>query len=363
MDDKILNELKQLSKEVPNEMFLFGKSLRNLIIKNTSLDKIQVFVKGEVTDETANKLSKHGINFSYVYGEEIPREDIQFTIDDISVKITDALTAIPTPTGNGFTDLTLGVINLLPEAEKKIETEPRIILDAILLLSETGFSLSVSLMRTLFFQRRQLLQITNKREIYRFLVDIFVNSKKTRKIIATINTIGVASVLFGENLSETAILNHLNKKDVEEFFSIIFKNVETSTLKDFLVNRVGFIERDTDAIIEILTCIKQIDKEDDVTARRILNVCGKDKIQSLTRLLKALGYKTLSKMLKDQKSAAVSYDELDLTVETIKISFRIEDIEAKKLLDMALKKVITEPSYNERDKLLIYLNKERRGSV
>jgi hypothetical protein len=362
MDEKLITELKQVAKEIPNELFLFGKSLRNLILKNVVSEKVMVLVKGQTTQEIRDALSKHSINFSYVFGEEIPRNDIQFTIDDISLKVTDTMSSV-IPTGPGFTDLTMGVINLLPETEKAIETNPRIILDTLLLLSDTGFSLNMSTMKTLFFQRKHLLDIQNKREIYRFLVEVFVNSKKTRKIIATINTIGVASVLFGQNLFETAILNHLNKKDIEEFFSIIFRNVEIDNLRHFLVNKVGFADRDTNAIIEISTCIRQIENEDDVTARRILNVCGKDKIQNLTRLLKALGYKTLSKLIKDQKEAVVSLDELDLTVETIKISFRIEDIEAKKLLDLALNKVITEPSYNEKAKLLSYLNKERKGSL
>lgn len=361
MDEIILNELKQLSKDVPNELFLFGKSLRNLILKN-SPDKISVFVKGPVSPETESILSKHVINFTYFYGEEIPKDDVRFTIDDIHVKVNDSLIAIPTPTGNGFTDLTMGVINIVPELESTISNNPRLILETITLLAETGFSLSVSLMKTLFFQRENLLSITNKREIYRFLIDVFIKSKKTRKIIAIINTLGVSSVLFGENLSETAILNHLNKKDIEEYFAVIFKNVDVNNLKFFLVNKVGFAECETVNVIKIFSCVKQIEKEDEVTARKILNVCGKEKLQSLTRLLKALGYKTLSKYVKDQKAAAVSYDELDLNVELIKVSFRIEDIEAQKLLDLALNKVITEPSYNDKSKLLIYLNKERRGS-
>jgi len=363
MDNTLLSKLKQLSKDIPNEIFLFGKTLRDFIFLDKISEKIEVFIKTK-PDDTLDRqiLQKYTIDFSFVYGEEIPNKNTHFTIDNIYVRITEDTETI-TPKGDGFTDLTMGIIKLTPFGDSEIENNPEIILDTIRLLSETSFSLGLDSMKTLFFKNKNLSKITDKRKIYRFLVDILVISKKTRKVIATVNTLGIASVLFGANLFETAILNHLSKKDINEFFSIIFKNVKHDDLKDVLVYKAGVLERDTHSIIELCECIKQIKTEDDITARKILNICGKENVQSLTRLLKSLGYKKLSKLLKNQLAAAVSLEDLDLTTEVIKNSFHVPDIEANKLLDLAMNKVITEPSYNERDKLLIYLNKERKGSL
>lgn len=363
MDKTLLLKLRELSKEVHNEVFLFGKSLRNFIFLDKYTEKIDVFIKGELRNSELDALlQKYHVDFNFFYGGEIPNKNILFTLDDIYFKVEENTDSV-IPKGPGFKDLTLGIISLAEGVEEKIKDNPEIILDAIYLLAETNFSLSVSLIKTIFFNRNYLLNIENKRKIYRFLVNIFVTSKKTRKVIATINTLGVSSALFGTKLYETAILNHLNKSDINEFFSIIFKNIEQSELQSFLIIKVGVLERDSHAIIELCNCIKQIKTEDDITARRILNVCGKDRIENLTRLLKSLGYKKLSKMIKTQGNAAVSYEDLALTTDTIKSSFKVEDMEANKLLDMALNKVITEPDYNEKDKLLIYLNKERRDSL
>ena len=154
MDNTLLSKLKQLSKDIPNEIFLFGKTLRDFIFLDKISEKIEVFIKTK-PDDTLDRqiLQKYTIDFSFVYGEEIPNKNTHFTIDNIYVRITEDTETI-TPKGDGFTDLTMGIIKLTPFGDSEIENNPEIILDTIRLLSETSFSLGLDSMKTLFFKNK-----------------------------------------------------------------------------------------------------------------------------------------------------------------------------------------------------------------
>lgn len=255
-----------------------------------------------------------------------------------------------------------GIISFSENFTASLSTTPELLLTAVSTAARTGLSFDVSAMKTIL-SNRGLINLIDKRKIYRFLLDLFINSKKPRKSIATLNTLGLSTELFSMNLNETSTLNHLNTTDYDEYFAIIFGDVEVDKLENFLVTKVGFHLHDTVPILRILKSIKYINGEEDaVSARRIINSYGKDKIPNVIRLLKALGHKSLAKLIKEQKCEAVSREDLKITTEMVKSSFHINDEEAEKLIDFALNVVITEPSYNEKDKLLILLNKKRKSN-
>lgn len=254
------------------------------------------------------------------------------------------------------------IISFTENFVSSLTLNPELLLQAVKVSSETGYSFDITAIKTILSNRGVINKI-DKRKVYRFLLDIFIESKKPRKSIATINTLGISTELFACNLNETATLNHLDKKDYDEYFAIIFGNIVTDNLEDFLMSKVGFVQHDTMPVVQILKSIKYINGEEGVvSARRIINAYGKDKIPNVIRLLKALGHKSLAKLIKEQKDNPVSKEDLKITTEMVMSSFHINDEEAEKLIDFALNVVITEPSYNEKDKLLILLNKKRKSN-
>ena len=240
---------------------------------------------------------------------------------------------------------------------EQITKKPYLILDSVVLASQHGLTFEFESMKHIFNNRHIIKNIDINR-VYNFLLNIFYKSYKIRKGVAFINTLGISLELFDCNLVENSVLNHLNKKDIFEFFTIIFSNVPVHDLPQFLINKVGFKPWDIKDIINETNAINLVSAEDDQTAREILTLCGKTRFYNLIRLFKLLGFKTLSKKLKEQKDCICSVTDLDLTSRDIKMFFDVDDEQANKALELALEYAILQPELNEKNQLLILLNKE-----
>lgn len=240
---------------------------------------------------------------------------------------------------------------------EEITKKPYLILDSIVLASQHGLTFEFESMKHIFNNRHIIKNIDISR-VYNFLLNIFYKSYKIRKGVALINTLGISLELFDCNLVENSVLNHLNKKDLFEFFTIIFSNVPVGDLSQFLIDRVGFKLWDIKDIINETNAINLVCAEDDQTAIEILTLCGKKRFYNLIRLFKLLGFKTLSKKIKEQKDCICSVSDLNLTARDIKMFFEVDDEQANKALELALEYVILQPELNEKEQLLILLNRE-----
>jgi hypothetical protein len=78
-------------------------------------------------------------------------------------------------------------------------------------------------------------------------------------------------------------------------------------------------------------------------------------------LLNQLDHKELAKSVKKQKVTVVSSEELAVDKNILKAAFGIDnDKLLDKLIIMATEKIISDPEFNTRTKLLTYLNYERK---
>jgi hypothetical protein len=258
---------------------------------------------------------------------------------------------------NGLRDFNKSSIKFTKDAAENMR--PEYMLEAIKLAVITGFHLDPKTI-TLIFNNRERINELDKREIYKFLVDS-VKLRGTRKVISLLNTLGIANALFNFKLTETSIVNHFNSLDVFEFFAVILSEVKLEDLKKTLIEKCGFVERDVDHVLRLSKAMNEIEDESEVSARKFLSTIEKKRIPNAIRLLKNLGYKNLSKIIKKEKAAPVTSAEFCIDARIIRAAFGIENPEVVgKLLEMAHQKIIDEPAFNNQTKILTYLSYERK---
>lgn len=354
----LLQEVKDAIED--RKAYLYGSAIRQILSGETP-ERFDIFVRhhhAESVDKISEKLpvNKH---LKFTFGTSFA-VDASFTIDTLYVELDDLLK------GNievqsfqsGLKDYNKNSIKFTKERLAGLTAVD--IFDAISLSVETGFHLDPKTI-TEICNNVDVVNSIQKRAVYRYLVSA-LKSKRTRKIISYWNTFGISSTLFGYELTETSIVNHLKQADVLEFFTIIFNKVPIENLKTVLIERCGFFERDTSHVINLSNALNQVwIDEDEAAARKFLTFVGKDRLVNVVRLLKYLNYKELAKNLKKQKCASVTLEELCIDASLIKIAFGIDNDEVIAiLLQKALDKVIEEPEFNNQTKMLNFLNSERK---
>lgn len=342
--------------------YLYGEAVRDII--NRQKPRVfNIFIKATPSDdiESLRSCLPSYKNIKYTISQIFTIPDI-FTVNMLYLDVDDILAGSINILSqqNGLRDFNKSSIRFTKDASDNIR--PEYLLEAIRLSVITGFHLDPKTITLLFNNREKITQI-DKREVYRFLVDS-VKLRGTRKVISFLNTLGIAHALFGFNLTETSIVNHFNSLDAFEFFAVVFSGVKYEDLKNTLVDKCGFAERDTNHVLRLAKAINDISDESDVSARKFLATIEKKRIPNAVRLLNNLGYKSLAKIVKKEKSAPVILSDFCIDEKTIIAAFGIENPEVVgKLLEMAQKKIIDEPAFNNQTKILTYLNYERKKYV
>lgn len=361
---KDLDTLGDILKETDDrDMYLFQTSFRNLCLgQNVDILDVLVVAKQEEVNELKNILNSYenkGFRFSY---SPVPPDELtyMYTIDSVHLsvnKLINDLNGDVQAIDDGVKHLIDKELSLTKQGQFAIESHPQILFDSIIMASQLGLSFEINSMKFIFNNRHRIKEV-DRSFVFTFLTSLFNNSLKVRKGIAMVNTLGLSIQLFGHNLHECSILNHLNKKDIFEFFTIIFSKFDLNVIDDFLVNKVGFTATNKTHVVNQLKAISEIKNEDDVTARKVLNICGKERLQNIVRLVKLLGYKILSKKIKEQKDSIITKADLSITMSDVLNCFRVEHVEAEKILDMALEKVILNPELNNHSDLLLSIHKD-----
>jgi tRNA nucleotidyltransferase/poly(A) polymerase len=357
--------LKQIYEICPDkEIYLYGKCLFD-IMNNKEVGTLTLLVKTKkIEDEVRAKL-ENTYNFSIKIDKNFDLADELFTIHCINCNVKDVITLNAVNIEGRFPaliDVNKKNIRFTEKAKATIDENPGIILDAISLASEFGYTLEISTMKNIITHRDSIKKIES-RKIYHFLRDIFLKSEKPRKAISLINALGISKEIFNALLVETSIINNLNKKDIFEYFTIIFDSVPKEDLELFLTQKAGFHLRDVGQILAISKTIdmaKTSDMKIPLLSKKILDLYGVDKTMNAYRLFKALGYTELALAIKKEKNTFVSSKDMTLTLEMIMNAFIVDEKEGKKILEDAKNAVITSPELmNDSAKLLIILNKQR----
>lgn len=359
-----LQYFRIITQEVKNHLgdtnvYLYGSSLRDILL-NRAPKVFKVFIESKNIPESLNNKLNGIKGFEFSNGRRITLDDCDYTVDCLYIHLDDLVHNNDNViyTQSSQKDLAKGVLRFSKSAKNKLEDNPYLMLDIVLLVDELGFYLDSNTINFIFNNKRHLHNI-EKRKIFGFLKEA-IKTNKPRKLVSNLNTLAISQELFDLKMVESSVINHLRDTDFYEFITMIFSNVESSNLESFLIDKCGFLFRDTPPILRLVEAIDSITGEDEVAARLFLGKIDKKRIVNTCRLLKALDFKELSKNIKRQKNAVVSSRSLCITEETIMQVFGITDEnEIRQMLDKALEKIIAEPEYNNQAKLLVYLNRER----
>lgn len=370
-DLEVLGDLLELANGA--EVYLYGETFRNMCL-NAPYELLDVLIHDtdartvHVQEQITEFGEKNGLRI--IISTELPweRQKAIYTLNTLRISVNNL---ILNSDGNveaeeeGIKHLIDKELCLTTYGTEAIKERPELILDCIVVASQYSLSFEIESMKAMFNCRHDFKDI-NRKHVHKFLTELFYKSHKIRKGIALVNTLGVSLELFGKNLNESSILNHLNKKDLFEYFTIIFESIETDDLSEFLIEKAGFNSWDIKDVVnetKILAEIKNTNllisaEQNMIMARAVIRQCGTKRLPSLVRLIKLSGYKELSKLLKEQKDAVTCVDDLAITLDDVKASFRVTDEEAQRILDLALDKVILRPELNDQFKLLSLLNKD-----
>jgi hypothetical protein len=351
---ELVSNIRKYSK---GKIYLFGSSLRNFLLsgKNSVFDII-VDEKDKIIQENILGIFISNVTFNFIFSSEIDYSHEFYTIDNIYTIIDEDFNGNLEiySTNNGLVDLNKKIIKLTKAGKSRVES-PGFIIDTITLASENGFILDFGTISA-FMKNKSTVKDVEPRKICNFIKSI-VGYKHPRKIISLINTLGISKELFDIKLTETSYVNHLRADDYYEFAALIFTDIAIKDLRNILI---GFSLNDIDVISNIMEAISFIDCESDVVARNILNKIKGNRVQNMIRLLNAMKFKTLAKLVRTHQNNVYSVNKLCIDENIIKSTFKIsDDNEVNKLLDKALRKVILDPSYNDKYKILTYLNNER----
>lgn len=354
---KLLGEIKKAVGH--KKCYLYGSAIRDILMGEIPT-VYSIFIKvhhAENRDKILQKLPQSSKVF-YTLGTSLNLSDV-FTINLMYVDLEDLLNGQVDIKSfqYGQRDFNKNSIRFTKEA--LADMKPDYILRAIRLSVDTGFHFDPKTI-THICNHITILAKSDRRIIYRFLCES-LTSKRTRRIIALFNTLGLSKELFGFHLYETSVVNHLKPSDVLEFFAIILNPVPVDDIATILVERFGFHLRDTLYIVNLAKAIDHIESEDETAARTFLKDIEKTRVPNAARLLKFLNFKELSKNIRKQKGSSVSLEDLCVDASMIKIAFGIENEElVAKLLNKALDKVVNEPEYNNQTKMLSFLNRLRK---
>lgn len=357
--------LKQIYEICPDkEIYLYGKCLFD-IMNNKEVGTLTLLVKTKkIEDEIRAKL-ENTYNFNIKIDKNFDLADELFTIHCINCNVKDIITLNTVNIEGRFpalVDVNKKNIRFTEKAKATLADNPGLILDAISLASEFGYTLEISTMKNIITHRDSIKKIES-RKIYHFLRDIFLKSEKPRKAISLINALGISKELFNTLLVETSIINNLNKKDIFEYFTIIFDFVPKEDLELFLTQKAGFHLRDIGQILTISKVIEMARESNikiPILSKKILDLYGVDKAMNAYRLFKALGRAELALAIKKDKNTFISSKDMTLTLEMIMNAFIVDEAEGKKILEDAKNAVITCPELmNDSAKLLIILNRQR----
>jgi tRNA nucleotidyltransferase/poly(A) polymerase len=351
----LVTSIRKFSK---GDIYLFGSTLRNFLLCGVgpSLDVVVNEKDKQVQRKILESVTVHtAVNF--IFNADVDYSHEFYTIDNIYAHVDenfDGNLEIQS-TNNGLVDLNKRIVKLTKAGKERVKDTPEFILDTITFVAENKFILDAGAISA-FMQHKASVKTCSPARLYKFVTSI-VSYEHPRKVISLINTLGISKELFNIKLTETSAVNHLRAEDYCEMVAIVFSDLEKNEFRRALV---GFPPREIDAIKNISTALGLIESEDEVTARNILKTINGFRIQNMIRLLYALKFKTLAKLVRSQKECAFSLNKLCIDEETIRATFKIDDEEKiKKILDKALQKVILEPEFNEKYKILSYLNTER----
>jgi tRNA nucleotidyltransferase/poly(A) polymerase len=364
MLSEYIPRLKQIYEICPDkEIYLYGKCLFDIVNKK-EVTTLNLLVKTKkIEDEIREKL-ENTYNFNIKIDKNFDFADELFTVHCIYCNVKDVLSLDEVNVEGRFPaliDINKKNIRFTEKAKNSLIENPHLILDAILLSCEYGYNLEISTMKSII-THKDLIKKIETRKIYHFLRDVFIKSGKPRKSISLINTLGISKELFGTLLVETSIINNLNKKDLFEYFTIIFDSIPKEDLESFLAEKAGFHLRDAEQVLLISKVIEMVHKTSnkDVTlARRVLDLYGIDKAMNAYRLFKSLGYTELGTLIRKEKTEFIPTKNMSLTLEMIMGAFIVDEIEGKKLLEEAKIIAINNPDLMSNSaKLLITLNKQ-----
>jgi len=359
-----LQYFRNIIQEVKNHIgdtnvYLYGSSLRDIILNRTP-PVFKIFIESKNIPESLSKKLNSFKGFEFNNGRRINLDDCDYTIDCLYIQLDDIIKGNDNVvyTQSSEKDLSKRVLRFSKSSKSSIEENPYLMLDIVLLVDGIGFYLDSNTINFIFNSKKYLHNI-EKRKIFGFLKEA-IKSKKPRKLVSNLNTLAISQELFNIKMVESSIINHLRETDFYEFITMIFSNIDNSELESFLIDKCGFLFRDTPPILRLVEAIDSITGEDEMAARVFLGKIDKKRITNTCRLLKALDFKELSKNIKRQKNATVSSRSLCITEEVIMRAFGITDEnEIQSMLNKAVEKIIAEPEYNNQAKLLVYLNRER----
>lgn len=357
--------LKQIYDICPDkEIYLYGKCLFDIMSKKDVVNLDLLVKTKNIEDEIRAKL-ENNYHFNIKIDKNFDFADELFTVHCIYCNVRDIISLNSVSIEGRYPaliDINKKNIRFTEKAKNTLAENPSLIFDAILLACEYGYNLEISTMKNIITHKESIKKI-EIRKIYHFLRELFLKSKKPRKSISLINTLGISKELFGKHLTETSIINNLNKKDVFEYFTVIFDSIPKNDLELFLAEKVGFHLRDAAQVLTISklieTALNTVNK-DKLLARKILDIYTIEKAGTACRLFKALGLTELATLIKREKNTFISSSEMTLTCEMIMSAFLVDEAESKKLLEEAKNIAITNQELMKNSsKLLILLNKQR----
>ncbi len=363
-----IDRLKQIYDLCPDkDIYLYGKCLFD-IMNNKEVTTLNLLVKTKKIDDDIRAKLENAYNFNIKVDKNFDFADEMFTVNCIYCNVKDIITLNTVNVEGRFpalVDINKKNIRFTEKAKDLLNDNPALILDAILLASEYNYTLEISTMKNIITHRDAIKKIES-RKIFHFLREVFIKSDKPRKSISLINALGISKELFNTLLVETSIINNLNKKDLFEYFTIIYDCIPKDDLELFLTEKAGFHLRDVPQIIMIGKCIEialSAEKKDVILARKILDLYGVDKAMNAYRLFKALGLTELSTLIRKEKNSFISSTQMTLTLDMIMAAFSVDVSEGEKLLEEAKNTVIVHQELMDNSaKLLVALNKYREHS-
>lgn len=360
-----VERLKQIYEICPDkDIYLYGRCLFD-IIHNKEVSTINLLVKTKKIDDDVRVKLENTHNINIKIDKNFDFADEMFTVNCIYCNVKEVISSNTVTIEGRFpalVDINKKNIRFTEKGKELLLDNPSLVLDAILLASEYGYTLEISTMKNII-THRSVVQRIETRKLYHFLRDLFLKSDKPRKAISLINALGISKELFNTLLVETSIINNLNKKDIFEYFTIIFDCIPKDDLELFLTEKVGFHLRDVSQVVNITKCIQMAqssEKKTPLLARKILDLYGVDKSMNAYRLFKALGLTDLATIIRKEKNSFVSSEQMSLTLDMIMAAFAVKESEGKKILEEAKSAVIVNPELmTNSSKLLYVLNKQR----
>jgi tRNA nucleotidyltransferase/poly(A) polymerase len=351
--------------EIPSaKVYLIGESVRDSLL-NKKPNTFEFFVETKEIEKFEKISPRLNVfkNTKFIYGKKVNADKEVITVNCLYIDLNDILNGVDNiqSFNNGLRDFNKGVIKLTERTKLSFESTPAVVFTVLNAIDDTGFYIDPNTAFFIFNKRSFFNQI-EKRKIFTCLKEI-LKRNHPRKFVSHLNTFGLSKELFGTNLVESPIINHLKPNDTYELFSILFDNIDINELESFLVEKCGFLLRDVENVMKVSKIIRNIEDESDAQLEKILMQVDKNRTVNMCRLLKSMNFKILSKNLRKQKIRLFVKHTLCIDEKTIRVAFGLDDqLEIERLLELANNKIISNPEFNDKSKILLYLNSERTKS-